>query len=109
GPGTKDALGGDVLARVQQRIEDAEAQVGHADLVDVGEGEGERQGDVAMVLHDLVPLAADIAGRLLNPREQLAEGGLVDRVVRRHHRPQAPGTALWDSNRALVDEPPPAD
>ena len=52
-------------------VKDAGAQVGHADLVHVGETEGEAK--VCLVLHLHVVFAADIPGGLLHPIEEPVE------------------------------------
>ena len=72
-PGAENALGGHVRTPVQKAVEDPESQMGHPDLVGVRVGEGHRHGDLAVVLHDRVPLPADVADRLLHPLQDFIE------------------------------------
>jgi hypothetical protein len=41
GPGAEDALGEQVAVFVDDVVEDHQPQVGHADVVDVGKGQGD--------------------------------------------------------------------
>ena len=70
-PGSEAAFAPDAVHGVEYVIEDAGAQVGHADLVHVGEAEGEAK--VRLVLHLHVVFAADIPGGLLHPIEEPVE------------------------------------
>ena len=56
-----DAFGRDVGAAVQDFVEDGEAEVAHADLVDVRQRERERAFDICMILDDDIPFTARIA------------------------------------------------
>ncbi|OGD29491.1 MAG: hypothetical protein A2Y56_05330 [Candidatus Aminicenantes bacterium RBG_13_63_10] len=69
-PGSEDSLGGPVRHGVEPVIEDLLSQVGHADLVDVGKGQGQAKPDGVRALADLVPFAADVASGLLHSGEQ---------------------------------------
>ncbi len=67
-PGQEDPLAGDVGPIVEEVVEEAEAQVGHPDLVRVGERQGEADPDLVEVLHHRAELGADVAGGLLRRR-----------------------------------------
>ena len=73
-PGREDALGEHAVAAVDDVVEDAEAHVRHADVVEVGVGEGDAHVAGVPVLDDGVPLAAGVAGRLLDAGEQAIRG-----------------------------------
>ncbi len=72
GPGQKRPLTRRVRTLIDDVIENAGAEVGHAHLVDIGVREGHAAGHRGP-LHDLIPLPADIAGRLLHLTEQLVQ------------------------------------
>ena len=61
-PGREDALRQHVRLLIEDVVEDGEPEVRHADVVDVGVGEGQAQRRGVPVLDDGVPLAAGIAG-----------------------------------------------
>ena len=65
-PGGKHPLTPDIRKAVHGVVEDAHAEVRHADFVSVGETEGHTQFDLLLVLDDLIILAARVARRLLN-------------------------------------------
>ncbi len=54
-------------------VEDGEAEVAHADLVDVGEGEGEGQIDLVGRLAHAPALAAEVTGGAIDLRQMLLE------------------------------------
>ena len=60
-PGGIGALAPDIVVEVEAMVEDADAQVGHTDLVGIGEGEGEPRLDGGLILDDLPVLAAGVA------------------------------------------------
>ncbi len=68
-PGGVDPLAPQEGQAVHGVIQDAHAQVGHADLVGIREAEGQAQLNLLLVLDDLVILAAGVAGGLLHPRQ----------------------------------------
>ena len=49
-----------VVVEVEAMVEDADAQIGHADLIGIGEGEGEPRLDRGLILDDLPILTARI-------------------------------------------------
>lgn len=55
-----------ILPAVEHVIEDLDAQMGHADLVDVREAHGETDIHFVFVLHYRIDLASDVAGGLFN-------------------------------------------
>ena len=59
-PGGIGALAPDVVVEVEAMVEDADAQVGHTDLVGIGEGEGEPRLDGGLILDDLAVLTARV-------------------------------------------------
>lgn len=63
-PGRVDPFGCHIGPFIEERIEDAQAQMAHGDFVDVRETIGNGQFDGIVVLDDAVPFAADVAGRL---------------------------------------------
>ncbi len=63
-PGRIGALDRRVGALVQYIVEYGEAQVAHADLVDIRQSQGPEAVDRSMVFHRLVPFTACVAGRL---------------------------------------------
>ena len=67
GPGGEDPLAPYAGHPVEDPVEDAEAQVGHADLVGIREAEGEPGIHLALVLHDRVIFPAGVPGRFLHP------------------------------------------
>ena len=75
-PGAIDTLGEQVFALVDEVVEDHEAEVGAAELVDIGEGEGDLAADgrVVPVLGDAVELAAGVAGGLGHFVQDAVEG-----------------------------------
>lgn len=67
GPRRIDPLGGAPLEIVEDMVEDRQAEVAHADFVDVGEGEGDASLDRGRVVLDDAPrLAAEVAGGAVN-------------------------------------------
>ena len=75
-PGAVDALGEQVVALVDEVVEDHEAEVGATELVDIGEGEGDLAADgrIVPVLGDAVELAAGVAGGLGHFVEDAVKG-----------------------------------
>ena len=65
-PGGKHPLAPHAVHGVHDAIENAHAQVGHADLVGVGEAEGDAGVHVLFILDNRVILAAHVAGGLLH-------------------------------------------
>ncbi len=63
GPGGVNALCQEVAVLVDQVVEDHQPQVGHAEVVDVGEGEGDFVVNIGPVFADLVVFAAGVAAR----------------------------------------------
>ena len=68
-PGRVDALRRDVLPAVEHFVKDGEAEVAHANLVDIRQGQRPGAVDRCMVLDDGIPFAARIA-RWLQDRLQ---------------------------------------
>jgi hypothetical protein len=66
-PGGIDTLRQEIRLGVEDIVEDGQPQVGHADVVDVGIGQGKAYRCGLPVLHDGVPLAAGIAGGPAHP------------------------------------------
>ena len=64
-PRGKDALTPHALHAVHDRIEDAHAEIRHADLIGIRKAEGNAQLNAALVLHRLSIFPAHIARRLL--------------------------------------------
>ena len=91
GPGREGAFAERVLAGVEQVVEDAEAHVGHADVVGVGVGQGHAHGGPVPVLHDGVPFAAGIAPGLAHAPQQPFD---LDRH-RRSPATDAPPPLTW--------------
>jgi hypothetical protein len=69
GGGVIDALAGVVGEAVDDVVEDVGAEMGHADLVEVGEGQGEADGGVG--LDHGVDFPADVAGGFLYGEEEV--------------------------------------
>ena len=63
-PGRVDALCRDVLAAVEHFVQDGEAEVAHADLVDIRQGQRPGAVHSRVVFDDGIPFAARIARRL---------------------------------------------
>ena len=68
-PRRVDAFTPHVIHAVKHIVEDLNAQVRHADLVDVGETHGETDRDVSFVFYDGIHLTPDIALRLFDAEE----------------------------------------
>src|SRR5690606_24447028 len=68
GPRREDALGQQVAVRVDDVVERHQPQVGHADVVDVGEGQGNAEIDLVPILDYLVILAPSVATRFADAR-----------------------------------------
>ena len=66
-PGGEGPLAPDEVKAVHGMVEDAHAEIGHADLIGVGETEGQPDIDLVLVLEDLPVFPAGIARRLLHP------------------------------------------
>ena len=75
GPRAVGPLGHGVVALVEQLVEDLQALVGQADLVGVGVGEQPRHLVGGVVRRDHAVFHADVAGRLLHPRQEHLELG----------------------------------
>ena len=82
GHGGEGPLGQGVVAAVDEVVEDPGALVGHADLVGVGEGEGDPQRDAVPRLAGQVAFETEIARRALDGGQDrvqaLAQGCRVD-------------------------------
>ena len=72
-PGREDPLAVGVLPLVDEVVEDLDAEVGHADLIGVGETEREAQVDCRRVLLDAVQLPADVTAGFLHEGQDLLE------------------------------------
>ena len=68
-PGGEHALTPDAVHLVHDAVQDPHAQIGHADLVGVGEAEGDAGVHLRLVLQHGVIFAAHVAGGLLHPRQ----------------------------------------
>ncbi len=68
GPGGKDALGQHVRLSVEDVVQDRQAEVGHPQVIHVGEDQGGMQRRRLPVLDDLVELAAGVASGFLDAR-----------------------------------------
>ena len=66
-PGGKHALAPHAVHLVHDAVEDAHTQIGHTDLVGIGETEGDAGVDLGLVLQNGVIFAAHVAGGLLHP------------------------------------------
>ena len=75
-PGREDPLAVGVLPLVDEVIEDLDAEVGHADLIGVGETERKAHVDHCRVLLDTVQLTTDIAAGFLHEGQDLLESGI---------------------------------
>ena len=64
-PWVIDTLAPDALVQVQAVVQDADAEIGHTDLVGVGEAEGEPRTDRRPVLDDLPVLTPGVASGFL--------------------------------------------
>ena len=98
-PGRVHALAGELLAAVDELVEDLQPRVAHADLVGVREREGERHGCPRQVLARDVPLQADVTAGLLHRREkriELRAQGPVSHGTRDLTRSGAPA---WECQR----------
>ncbi len=73
GPGGIGALSQHIRALVEQLVQDRQSQVGHAQVVQVGEDQGDFRGDVVPVFDHLVDLAAGIASRFLHFKQGTLE------------------------------------
>ncbi len=89
GPRREDALGQHALAAVDDVVEDAEPQVRHADVVEVGVGEDDADVAGVPVLDGRVPLAAGVARGLLHARKQRFK------VPKSRHGMSPPSAILW--------------
>jgi len=87
------ALGEGVLPSVDQVIENSGSLVGHADLVSVGEGQGDPHADRVPGLPSEVFFETEVPRGLLNPGQDLVESG-TDAVRRglNHRYSLCPGT-----------------
>ena len=75
-PGCEDPLAVGVLPLVDEVVEDLDAEVGHADLIGVGETEREPHVDRRRVFFDAVQFPADVTAGLLHERQDLLESGI---------------------------------
>ncbi len=66
GPGQVSAFGEYVRLLVEDVIENGQAQVGHAQIVDIRKGQGHACGDYGPLFHDLIQLTAGVAAGLLH-------------------------------------------
>ena len=62
-PGRKDTLGPDARHGIEDVIEDLDARMRHADLVDIREGQRKADLNLIICLDDLVDFTPDIPGR----------------------------------------------
>ena len=77
-------LGQGVVPAVHEVVEDSRPLVGHPDLVDVRKAECEGHVDRAVVLDDLIPLAADVTKRFLHIEQQTLDRLPLSAVESRH-------------------------
>ena len=70
GPGREHPLAVHVLPPVEHTVQDLHAEMAHADLVHVRKTHGKTDSHAVRVLDDGIDLAADIAGGLLNGKQQ---------------------------------------
>ena len=68
-PGGEDALGEVLLAGVDDLVEDLQALVRHAELVEVGEGQRDARGGALEVLAHGVDLAVEVLERVLDQQQ----------------------------------------
>ena len=73
-PGDVSPLGQHVGPLIHRIVEDGKPQVGHAQIVDVREHEGQTIGHRVPRFNNAVEFAARVAGRLLDERENPIEG-----------------------------------
>ena len=71
-PGGVAALAGNLRQAVQDGVENLEAEVGHPDLIGVGEGEGKTEAAGPRVLPDGVDLAPGVAARFFDGEQEFA-------------------------------------
>ena len=71
-PGGVAALAGDLRQPVQDGVEDLEAEVGHPDLIGVGEGEGKAEAAGLRVFPDGIDLAPGVAAGFFDGEQELA-------------------------------------
>jgi len=78
GPGRKDAFAPDIRPLIEQMIEDAQGEIGHADFVSIGKTEGIAQerperlfGCLRHGLNNAVPFPTGVARRLFDRRKQM--------------------------------------
>ena len=75
-PGGKHPLAPHPLHLVHHTVEDAHAQVGHTDLIGVGEAQGVAHIHLTAGLHHPVVLPACVPGGLLHPREDVFQSSI---------------------------------
>ena len=69
-PGSIGALAPDVLMGIQTMIEDAHAEIGHTDLIGIGESKGKARLDGGLVLDNLTEFSAGITSGTGNRAEE---------------------------------------
>ena len=72
-PGCVSALGEDIRASVEIFVKNGQTEIGKADVVNVGEGEGNAGFHCVPVFDDLVDLPADIAAGFLDGKKDALE------------------------------------
>ena len=79
--GAIGALGQHIRALVEQLVQDRQPQVGHAQVVEIGEDQGDVGVDAVPVFDHLVELAAGIAAGFLHGGEDAFEARIDIRGV----------------------------
>src|SRR5579871_334631 len=79
-PGGEGTLAGPLWVVVQDRVQNLQAVMAHAQCIGVGEGQAELAADLAVVLDDAIQLAAHVLGRHLDARQDTGDGFLQGRI-----------------------------
>jgi len=112
-PGRKDALASDAGRVVEQRVENFAAEVGHPDLVGIGESQAHPRPHGCRILADLVVFATHVARRLLDLGQKRPRrvAGRLSIIARSGTCPCAPVRGFRDMQRPPCDgsESPVAD
>ena len=93
GPRRKNPLTPGVGAAVQLFVYDLDAEIGHADLIDVREADGEADVHGGGVLHDGVDFISNVAGGLLHHVEDPVRQHAFSHLI--PLRPAARGRRAW--------------
>ncbi len=75
-PGAENPLGQHVRLLVDLLVEDHDSQVGHAQIVNIREGQRDLDVGGGPVFHDAVVLTADVAARFFNVQQFAVEKSL---------------------------------